>query len=108
MARPFLLIILFSMLTLSFNAHATRMLAELERYDLSSLTYWHFNPARCAATASLVDSQGYVHRVSLGDYIGKNDGKVTKITKQRIEIVELYPDGDGGWQEKPTSIEFKN
>ena len=108
MARSIRFFLLLTMLLISFNATATRMLNELERYDLSSLSYWHYNPSSCEVSASLVDSDGYVHRVIVGSSIGKNDGRVTKINKHRIEIIELYPDGDGGWVEKPTSIEFSN
>jgi Tfp pilus assembly protein PilP len=33
------------------------------------------------------------------DFLGKNHGKVTLITESKIEIVEIHPDGKGGWKE---------
>jgi len=44
------------------------------------------------------------YRVQRGVYLGQNDGRVTGIYEDRIEIVELVPDGAGGWLERPASI----
>ena len=37
------------------------------------------------------------HRVRPGNYLGLNDGRITAVYEDRIEIVELVPDGAGGW-----------
>ena len=44
------------------------------------------------------------YRVQVGAYLGQNDGRVTGIQEDRIELVELVPDGAGGWLERPASI----
>ena len=44
------------------------------------------------------------YRVQRGAYIGQSDGRVTGIYEDRIELVELVPDGAGGWLERPASI----
>jgi type IV pilus assembly protein PilP len=44
------------------------------------------------------------YRVQTGAYLGQNDGRVTGIQEDRIELVELVPDGAGGWLERPASI----
>jgi type IV pilus assembly protein PilP len=53
----------------------------------------------------LVQSKdGLVHKVQPGNYLGQNDGKVTQITASRISLVEIIPDGLGGYIERPASL----
>ncbi|WP_462379842.1 type 4a pilus biogenesis lipoprotein PilP [Pseudomonas sp. Marseille-QA0892] len=58
-------------------------------------------------TFALVRGAGGVHRVKVGDYLGRNDGRIVSIDEGQIEVVELVPDGDGGWLERPRSIALK-
>ncbi|MET0329250.1 MAG: pilus assembly protein PilP [Luteimonas sp.] len=44
------------------------------------------------------------YRINPGNYLGQNDGRVTSVTENRIELVELVPDGAGGWLERPASL----
>jgi type IV pilus assembly protein PilP len=37
-------------------------------------------------------------------YLGQSDGRVTSVSDGRIELVELVPDGAGGWLERPAAI----
>lgn len=53
----------------------------------------------------LVQSKdGLVHKVQPGNYMGQNDGKVTEITGGKISLVEIIPDGLGGYIERPASL----
>ena len=53
----------------------------------------------------LVQSKdGLVHKVQPGNYLGQNDGKVTEITGAKINLVEIIPDGLGGYVERPASL----
>jgi type IV pilus assembly protein PilP len=53
----------------------------------------------------LVQSKdGLVHKVQPGNYLGQNDGKVTEITGGKISLVEIIPDGLGGYIERPASL----
>ena len=57
----------------------------------------------------LVQSKdGLVHKVQPGNYLGQNDGKVTEITGGRISLVEIIPDGLGGYIERPASLALAN
>lgn len=47
---------------------------------------------------------GRVHRVVVGEHIGQNDGKVTEITPSKIALVEIIPDGLGGYIERPANL----
>jgi type IV pilus assembly protein PilP len=44
------------------------------------------------------------YRVRPGDYMGQADGRVTGVFEDRIELVELVPDGAGGWLERPATV----
>ena len=53
----------------------------------------------------LVQSKdGIVHRVLPGNYIGQNDGRVAEITPSKITVIEIVPDGLGGYMERPAGI----
>lgn len=49
-----------------------------------------------------------VYRVQPGAYLGQNDGRVTAVTPDRVDLVELVPDGAGGWLERPASIALED
>lgn len=50
------------------------------------------------------DPDGVVHRVHSNNYLGQNYGRITGIAEDRIELVELVPNGAGGWMERQASI----
>ncbi len=57
----------------------------------------------------LVQSKdGLVHKVQPGNYLGQNDGKVTEISGGKISLVEIVPDGLGGYIERPASLALAN
>lgn len=47
---------------------------------------------------------GLVHRVLPGNYMGQNDGRIVGITSTKISIVEIVPDGLGGYIERPAAL----
>lgn len=49
-----------------------------------------------------------VYRVQPGVYLGQNDGRVTAVYPDRIELVELVPDGAGGWLERPATVALED
>ena len=48
------------------------------------------------------------YRVSPGTYLGQSDGRVTGVYEDRIELVELVPDGAGGWLERPAKLALED
>lgn len=48
--------------------------------------------------------EGLVHRVLAGNYIGQNEGKILTITPSKITLVEIVPDGLGGYTERPAAL----
>lgn len=49
-------------------------------------------------------SDRLVHRVVVGNYLGQNDGRVISITDSAIQLLEIIPDGLGGYTERAASI----
>jgi len=47
---------------------------------------------------------GLVHRVSAGNYLGQADGKITDISPSKISLIEIVPDGLGGYMERPAGL----
>jgi len=45
-----------------------------------------------------------VHRVLPGNHLGQNDGKILRVTSGAIELVEIVPDGLGGYFERPAAV----
>ena len=82
----------------------SRTREELEQYSLDNLVM----KGTLADTRSLwglvLSPGGIVYRVSPGPYMGLNHGKITKITKNDIEIVEMIPDGSGCWNNRTTTL----
>lgn len=57
--------------------------------------------------ALIQDNRGNIHKVTNGNFMGKNHGKISKLTTQQIDLVELIPDGVGEWVERPRTIVMK-
>lgn len=55
----------------------------------------------------LIQGAGGVHRVKQGDYLGRNHGRIVSIDEAKIDVIEIVPDGEGGWLERPRSITLK-
>lgn len=49
-------------------------------------------------------ADGSVHRVRIGEYMGQNHGRITDITEMSINLIEIIPDGTGGWIERRAAV----
>lgn len=63
--------------------------------------------ANDAGSFALVNGAGGVHRVRVGDYLGRNHGRILGIDESKIDVIEIVPDGEGGWLERPRSLSLK-
>lgn len=53
------------------------------------------------------DPQGGVHRVAVGNYLGRHHGKIVEMTDTYIGAVEIVSDGtEDGWVERPRTIKL--
>jgi Tfp pilus assembly protein PilO/Tfp pilus assembly protein PilP len=60
--------------------------------------------SRGAQTFALLRQASTVHRLAVGDYLGPDHGRVTAIHDGHIELVELFPDEQGAWLERPRTL----
>jgi type IV pilus assembly protein PilP len=79
----------------------------LERFSLASLSMVGTLSQDDNMWALIQDSQGGVHRVQVGDYMGASWGKVDAITDSRVDLTEIVSDGSDGWLRRPRSLELK-
>ena len=77
---------------------------ELETFPLDSLRMVGILEQEDTRWAIVLASEGTVHRVTIGNYLGRNFGKVTNVFEDRIEIREIVSDGAGSWQEREASL----
>jgi len=53
-------------------------------------------------------SDGLIHRVVPGNFMGQNDGRIIAITESEIDMVEIISDGIGGYIERDAAISLSD
>lgn len=76
----------------------------LEAFPLDSLRMVGILERDENTWALVKTSTGTIHRVSKGNYIGQNHGKITSISETKVQLVELAPTGLGDWIERQASL----
>ena len=84
------------------TAHRNREF--LEGFSLDTLKMVGTFKVRGSFYGLVQSKDGLVHKVQPGNYLGQNDGKVTDISASKIKLVEIIPDGLGGYIERPASL----
>ncbi len=77
---------------------------ELELYELDSLRMVGTLEDTGAQWGIVRDPTGTVHRIRVGNYMGKNVGKILNIYEDKIELREIIRNPVGQWEERPASI----
>jgi type IV pilus assembly protein PilP len=91
-------------LTTSLRPDVKRAREFLEQFPLDTLRMVGTLELHGRKYGLIQGKDGLVHRVLPGQYIGQNDGRITSITASKIAVIQIVPDGVGGYIEKPTAI----
>jgi len=83
-----------------FNRHKE----ELESYSLDTLRMVGTLQMKGVLWALIKSSDGTIHRVSEGHYLGRNHGRILRILQDKLEIMEIVPDQPGTWREHQVAI----
>lgn len=84
-----------------------RLKAYLEGFAIKDLTMvGNITKGKDGNWALVVDTNGEIHRVAVGDYMGQDHGQVVNIDPSKIKLVETISNGRGGWITRPQSIEL--
>jgi len=87
---------------------AGRRKQTLEQFPLDSLDMVGTLGKGNGVIALVMAPDKVTYRVTPGNYLGQSDGRVTGVFEDRIELVELVPDGAGGWLERPATVALED
>ena len=77
----------------------------LETFSLDNLKMvGSINKSSDARWALIRDAKGEIHRVTIGDYMGSDFGKIVAVNGDSVDLVEIISNGRGGWMKRPRSV----
>jgi len=82
----------------------------LERYSLGELSLvGTLSKGEDDDLKALIQTAGgNVHVVNVGQYMGKNNGRILNILDSQLDLIEVVPNGSGGWISRPHSMGMKD
>jgi len=86
------------------NPDSTRPKEALEAFPLDTLRMVGTLEQKENLWGLVKDSQNVVHRVQVGNYMGQSEGRIIAIDDSSINLVEIIPDGVGGYIERDAAI----
>jgi type IV pilus assembly protein PilP len=84
----------------------TRAPEYLEGFNITSLKMVGSVTIKGRIWALIDTSDGNVVRATAGNYMGRSYGKILSVTTSQIEVMEIVPNGVGGWVESPRIIKL--
>lgn len=84
----------------------TRPKEELESYELDTLRMVGTVNRENVLWGLIKATDGTIHRVRAGNYIGRNYGKIVNIKEDQIELVEIVSESPGAWHERKAGLDL--
>ena len=78
----------------------------LEAYPLDVMTMVG-SLNKTGAPTALLKVDNLLYQVRVGNYLGQNYGKITKITESAIQLREIVQDATGDWVERVATLELQ-
>jgi type IV pilus assembly protein PilP len=82
----------------------TRRKEELEGFPLDSLRMVGTLELDNTLWGLIRTQQGILHRVKVGNYMGQNNGQITAIRQDAIQLTEIISDAPGQWRERAATV----
>ncbi|NIP72104.1 MAG: pilus assembly protein PilP [Gammaproteobacteria bacterium] len=76
----------------------------LEAFPLDALRMVGILEQDATQWALIRSSDGTIHRVTTGNHMGQNYGKIIRISETEVELMEIVPDGLGNYTERRASL----
>lgn len=77
---------------------------ELEQFELDSLRMVGTMESEDNQWGIIEDPDGVVHKIRVGNYMGRNTGKILNVFEDRIEVREIVRNNQGRWEERQAAI----
>ena len=88
------------------SAEMNRRKEPLEAYPLDSMTMVG-SVTREGQPFALLRVDNLLYQVKVGDYLGQNYGRITKIAETEIALREIVQDAAGEWIERPAALQLQ-
>jgi type IV pilus assembly protein PilP len=76
----------------------------LENFPLDGLKFVGILENNAETWAIIKAPDDLVYRVRAGNYMGQNFGEVASVDESKVELMEIVPDGLGGWMKRPAAL----
>jgi type IV pilus assembly protein PilP len=86
----------------------TRPREALETYPLDTLRMVGILVQNEQTWGLIKDPNNVVHRVQTGNYVGQNEGQIVAVSEQKLNVIEIIPDGLGGYIEREAALAIGN
>jgi len=79
----------------------------LERYNLEGLQMVGSLEQRGQLWVLMDDQNGLVHRVTVGNFMGRNHGRIVEVSESQVSVIEIVSSGENSWIERPRTIKLR-
>ncbi len=88
------------------SAELNRRKEPLEAYPLDSMTMVG-SVNKSGQPTAILRVDNLLYQVKVGDYLGQNYGRVTKIAETEVDLREVVQDASGEWIERPAALQLQ-
>ena len=76
----------------------------LESFSLDALELMGSVEMKGRFYALIKDADGKINRATVGNYLGRDHGKIVAASERQLDIVEIVSDGLGGYLQRPRTL----
>ena len=87
-------------------AELNRRKEPLEAYPLDSMSMVG-SVAKQGRPFALLRVDNLLYQVKVGDYVGQNYGRITRIAETEVALREVVQDAAGEWTERPATLQLQ-